>query len=108
MKALRHVVLFGFTPETTSPQIDEIVARFAALKDLIEEIEAFEWGANVSPEGLDHGLSHCFFVTFATETARDTYLTHPDHVAFVDFVKPFLAGVTVVDYWASEAAGSPT
>ena len=101
MQRLRHVVMFGFTDETTPDQVDEIVARFAALKDLIEGIDSFEWGPNVSPEGLNQGLSHCFLLTFATEAARDAYLPHPDHVAFAEFVKPFIAHVTVLDYWAT-------
>lgn len=102
MKKLRHVVMFGFTEETTPEQIDEIARRFAALKDLIGGIESFEWGANVSPEGLDQGLSHCFLATFASDADRDAYLPHPDHVAFADFVKPHIAKVTVLDYWAQE------
>ena len=101
MRTLRHVVMFGFTPETTAGRIDEIVARFTALKDQIEGIEALEWGSNVSPEGLDQGHSHCFLLSFATEAARDAYLPHPDHLAFVDFIKPHVAHVTVLDYWAN-------
>ena len=102
MGRLRHVVMFGFTDETTPDQVDEIVDRFAALKDLIEGIDSFEWGANVSPEGLNQGLSHCFVLTFADEAARDAYLPHPEHMAFVDFVKPFVAHVTVLDYWTNQ------
>lgn len=103
MKALRHVVMFGFTPDTTPVRIDEIVARFTALKEQIDGVEALEWGTNVSPEGLDQGLTHCFLLTFATEAARDAYLPHPDHLAFVDFVKPHVAHVTVLDFWATDA-----
>ena len=104
MSSLRHVVMFGFAPETSAGQVEEIVSRFAALKDLIDGVEEFEWGSNVSPEGLDQGLSHCFVLTFATEAARDAYLPHPDHQAFVDFVKPHIAHVTVLDYWAQDGA----
>jgi len=100
MQRLRHVVMFGFTDGTTPEQLDEIVARFAALKGLIEGIDSFEWGTNVSPEGLNQGLTHCFVLTFATEAARDAYLPHPEHMAFVEFIKPFVTTVTVVDYWA--------
>ncbi len=100
MQRLRHVVMFGFSEETSPDQTNEIVARFAALKGLIEGIEAFEWGTNVSPEGLNQGLTHCFVLTFTDEAARDAYLPHPEHMAFVDFIKPFVATVTVVDYWA--------
>ena len=100
-RALRHVVLFGFKPGTTQPELDEIVTRFLALKTLVPGIEAIEWGVNNSPEGLDQGHSHCFTLTFPSEAARDAYLPHPDHKAFADWAGRWIARVTVVDYWAA-------
>lgn len=97
---LRHLVLFGFKPGTTSAEIADIEARFTNIKDLIPDIDALEWGVNESPEGLDQGHTHCFLLTFATEAARDAYLPHPAHTAFVDFVGPFIENVTVIDYWS--------
>ena len=97
---LRHVVLFGFKDETTEAVKDEIVRRFVALKDQIEGIAAFEWGTNVSPEGLDQGHSHCFIPTFESDAARDAYLPHPAHVAFGDFIRAHKQTVTVVDFWS--------
>lgn len=95
---LRHVVLFGFKPETNAAEIAEIVRRFAALKALVPGIDAFEWGENNSTEGLSNGLSHCFFLTFENAAARDAYLPHPDHKAFADWVGQWVETVTVVDY----------
>ena len=81
---LRHVVLFGFA-ETVKPEtVAEIVRRFGALKTLVPGIEAFECGENASPEGLNHGHTHAFLLTFPDAQARDAYLVHPDHVAFAD------------------------
>lgn len=99
-RMLRHVVLFGFTPEATPADIDAVVARFCALKGLVPGVEALEWGRDVSPEGLAQGHSHAFTLTFATEAARDAYLPHPAHQAFVAFIGPFVARALVVDYWA--------
>ena len=96
---LRHVVLFGFTPETGSQQVAQIVTAFAALPAQIPGIVDFEWGVNVSPEGIAQGHTHCFLVTFATEAERDAYLPHPAHQAFVALLQPHLAHVLVVDYW---------
>jgi hypothetical protein len=42
--------------------------------------------------------------TLSSGEARDAYLTHPQHVAFTDWVKPFLASATVVDYWTDGAS----
>ena len=71
------------------------------LKNKISEIVSIEWGKNNSPEGLNQGFTHCFFVTFKDEADRDTYLPHPDHQAFVKLLKPFLDKVLVVDYWTN-------
>ncbi|WP_437228803.1 Dabb family protein [Planctomicrobium sp. SH661] len=97
---LRHVVLFKFKPDATQAQIDAVVKAFGELPGKVSEIDEYEWGTDVSPEKLSKGLTHCFFVTFTSEANRDTYLTHPDHVKFVELLKPILDDVTVVDYWA--------
>jgi len=96
---LRHVVLFGFGKAHSSAAIAEVIRRFAELKALVPGIDDFEWGENSSPEGLDHGHSHVFLLTFADARARDAYLVHPDHAAFANWVQPFVSAVTVLDYW---------
>ena len=99
---LRHVVMFGFREGTTADETAEIVRRFAALQDQVPGIEAFEWGENNSPEGLNHGLSHCFLLTFGSNEARDAYLPHPQHKAFADWVGQWVEHVTVLDYWTRD------
>ncbi len=101
---LRHVVMFGFKDGTSAAEIDEIVRRFAGLKDEVPDIEAFEYGENNSPEGLNDGLSHCFLLTFPSTQARDAYLPHPRHKAFADWVGQWVAKVVVVDYWAGDGS----
>ncbi|MEM1258046.1 MAG: Dabb family protein [Bacteroidota bacterium] len=98
-KTLRHVVLFKFKEGTTAEELKAIEASFARLPNKIPEIVDFEWGTNNSPEGLDKGFTHCFFVSFAHEKGRETYLPHPDHKAFVDLASPHIEDVLVVDYW---------
>ncbi len=95
---LRHVVLFGFKPGAGEAQIDELVARFRALRDLVPGVEAFEWGVDNSPEGLGQGHSHCFTLTFADEAARDAYLPHPHHAAFAQWAGRLIEKALVVDY----------
>ncbi len=98
-KMLRHVVLFKFKETSTPEDIQAVEAAFADLPNKIPEIVGFEWGTNNSPEGLDKGFTHCFFLTFESEEARDTYLPHPDHKAFGDIAIPHIEDVLVVDYW---------
>jgi hypothetical protein len=75
---------------------------FRALPSKIKEIKALEWGTNNSPENLNQGFTHCFFVSFKTEKDRQEYLPHPDHKAFVDVLTPHLDKVLVIDYWAAK------
>lgn len=96
---LRHVVLFKFTNASTPADIMKVENAFKALAGKINLIKSFEWGINSSPENLNQGLTHCFFVTFSSDQDRDNYLVHPDHKAFVEVLKPHLDKVTVIDYW---------
>jgi len=98
-KVLRHVVLFSFKEESTPEDIASVEAAFAALPGKIPEIKDYEWGTNNSPEGLDKGFTHCFFLTFHSEEDRAVYLPHPDHKAFGAVLGPHLEDVLVVDYW---------
>ena len=99
-KQLRHVVLFKFIKEAPPAAIKKIEDAFIGLPATIKTIKSFEWGLNNSPEGLDKGLTHCFFVTFNSEKDRDEYLPHPAHQEFVAILKPHLEDAVVVDYWA--------
>lgn len=98
-KQLRHVVLFKFKEGTTTEAIQEVEAAFTALPTKIPEIKGYEWGTNNSPEGLDKGFTHCFFLTFDSEEGRAVYLPHPDHKAFGAVLTPHLEDVLVLDYW---------
>jgi quinol monooxygenase YgiN len=96
---LRHVVLFAFKDSATSEQVDTIVTGFAQLSTAVPGIAAYEWGTNVSPEGLNNGFTHCFTLTFTTAEDRDAYLAHPAHQAFVATLGTCLEKSLVVDYW---------
>ena len=96
---LRHVVLFKFKEGTSKSDISKIEEAFNALPSKIKAIHAYEWGLNNSPEGLNKGFTHCYFLTFKSEEDRGTYLPHPDHKAFGAVLTPHLEDVLVVDYW---------
>ena len=99
-KLLRHVVSFKYKEGTSQEQIDGVEKAFAALKETIKEIKAFEKGTNNSPEGLNKGFKHCYLLTFHSEKDRGVYLKHPDHVKFGKMLGPVLEDVFVIDYWA--------
>ncbi len=99
---LRHVVLFKFKATSSAADIEKVENAFRALKGKIKAVRNFEWGTNNSPENLNQGFTHCFFVTFASEKDRDVYLPHPEHKAFVTVLEPHLDKVLVLDYWTKE------
>ncbi|HKZ66375.1 MAG TPA: Dabb family protein [Chitinophagaceae bacterium] len=101
-KMLRHVVLFKFKDSATPDQVKQVENAFLALPSAIKEIKDIEWGTNNSPENLNEGLTHCFFLSFSSEKERDIYLPHPAHKAFGAILKPYLDKVVVVDYWAKD------
>ena len=101
-KMLRHVVLFSFKEGSTPEQVKAVTDAFAALPKKIKQIKSFEWGTNNSPESLNQGFTHCFFVSFDSEKDRAIYLPHPDHIAFGDILRPILDKVLVIDYWAGK------
>lgn len=97
---LRHVVMFKFQDKATPADIKKVEGAFGSLQGKISLIKDFEWGLNNSPEKLNDGLTHCFFVTFSSAKDRDAYLIHPAHKAFVEILKPYLDKALVLDYWA--------
>jgi quinol monooxygenase YgiN len=100
MTPLRHLVLLRFKPEAAAAAIDATVRGFVALRDAIDGVRDIEWGTDVSPEGLARGYTHAFQLSFDDAAARDAYLPHPAHLAFVAAMKPLLDDVLVIDYFA--------
>ncbi len=103
---LRHVVLFKFKDEATDAQVGKIVDAFGELPSKIPSIVEYQWGTDVSIEGKANGFTHCFLVCFADDAGRAEYLPHPDHLAFVELLKPSLDKVTVVDFYATDSQGA--
>ncbi|MEO1016664.1 MAG: Dabb family protein [Pseudomonadota bacterium] len=102
-RVLRHIVMFKFKPETTADDIRAVEEAFVALPSKIETIIDFEWGTDVSVEGLSRGFTHCFVVTFKDEAGRDVYLPHPAHKEFVALVVQHRETNLVFDFWADRS-----
>lgn len=101
-KMLRHAVLFKFKDTSSPEDIKKIEDGFRALPTKIKEVVDLEWGTNNSPENLNQGFTHLFFVSFKSEKDRDAYIPHPAHKAFVEVLMPHLDKVLVLDYWAGK------
>ena len=101
-KMLRHVVLFKFKDDATGEDIKKVETAFKKLPSQLKEIKGFEWGTNNSPENLNQGFTHSFFLTFKSEEDRAVYLPHPAHKAFGQLLGPYLDKVLVIDYWTKD------
>jgi hypothetical protein len=99
---LRHAVLFKFKDTSSPEDIKKVEDAFRALPSKIKEIQSIEWGTNNSPENLNQGFTHLFFLTFKSEADRAIYLPHPAHKAFGAVLGPHLDKVLVLDYWAGK------
>jgi hypothetical protein len=96
---LRHLVLYTWKPETPPEQVREIEDAFRALPGRIPQVAAFEWGTDVSVQGLSRGFTHCFLVSFASEADRDVYQAHPDHQAYIALSRPHVEQILTFDYF---------
>jgi len=97
---LRHVVAFKFKDTTSPTDVKKVETAFRSLKSKIPQIATLEAGTNNSPENLNKGCTHGWILTFTSEKDRDAYLVHPDHQEFGKLVRPLVADVFVIDFWA--------
>lgn len=98
MAKVKHIALIQFKADTTPDQIDQIFNALLDLSESIPGVEDFISGPNNSPEGQSGGHTHAFVMTLTDTAARDAYLTHPEHQAFVQNAMPLIEKVTVVDF----------
>ena len=97
---LQHVVAFKFKDTASPAEVKKVETAFRALKSKIPQIATLEAGTNNSPENLNKGCTHGWILTFTSEKDRDAYLVHPDHQEFGKLVRPLVADVFVIDFWA--------
>jgi hypothetical protein len=90
--------LLKFRPDTTERTVAELFQALADLRKTIPGIEHFCGGPYSSPEGLNHGFTHGFVMTFASPAARDGYLTHPEHEQVKARFLPGVANVIAFDF----------
>lgn len=99
-KTVQHIALIKFKADRTPADISEIFRALEDLRSKIPGILSLTWGPNISPEGLSQGHTHSFIMSFENVPARDHYLAHPAHQAFVKFAVPQLDSVIVCDHEA--------
>jgi stress responsive alpha/beta barrel protein len=96
--SVKHVVLFKFKEGTSEEKIAELIGQYNGLPEKIRVMKHFEWGPDMSIEGLQDGYTHCFITTFDDVAGRDEYVPHPEHQAYVEVLLPHLEKVLALDF----------
>jgi hypothetical protein len=97
---INHVVLVWLKADTTPAEIDTIIAESQKLTS-IDTIESLSIGTAIPSERkiVDDSFSFGMHMRFATQQDMQRYLSHPQHIKFVDtFVKPKLDKLLVYDF----------
>lgn len=95
---VHHIVLFKLQDSTSTKALEGIKAFTKPLAD-IDVVKDFDFGTNISPEGLDKGYNFSLLMKFETEYDRDSvYLPHPIHREFVDSIGKHITDVIVFDF----------
>ncbi|NVK73052.1 stress protein [Marinomonas sp. CT5] len=95
---IRHVLFIKYKEQATEADIATSMANFEKIKSKIDGIESVEWGENSSPEGRNQGYTHCVFMTFVDDAARDAYIPHPEHEVLKAQLGSILDDIIVFDY----------
>ncbi|HZN58973.1 MAG TPA: sialate O-acetylesterase [Planctomycetota bacterium] len=95
---VQHLVFFKFKDGASKADVDSLNVAFAELPRQVSGLIHFQSGPDTSPEKLSKGFTHGYLLTFANERARDDYVVHPAHKAFVSKALPILAEPLVLDF----------
>lgn len=93
---IKHIVLFKLKAEATEEQIAAGMAGFSRLTGIIDELQDLEVQRDIvgRPVSATFGL----ISRFADRASLGRYLSHPDHVAAVDAIRPLIDVYLVLDY----------
>ena len=95
---IRHIVLMKQKPDADPALVGAAEAGLATLQAEIPGIVSFAFGVNNSVEGRNEGFDLGFTIDFVDSAARDAYLPHPAHQAYVPSVRAVSSDVLVFDF----------
>lgn len=97
--SIRHIVMWKLVSEIDSGRegaFQELKTRLEGLVPLIPELRSLTVSRNVLFPGKNHDVVLEAVVDDAA--GLDAYLTHPEHVAVVDFVKSVTSDRVAIDF----------
>jgi quinol monooxygenase YgiN len=97
---LHHVVLFRLTETIDDARQAELMAAFAALSTRIPDIIQLHVRRDILPPDSRRPVSSHYGLIgqFADLAALKRYQQHPDHVAALDQLRPYIEQMLVLDY----------
>ena len=94
---ISHVVLVSWRSGRQADAEESVRPAVRGFVDTVPDVLFVVEGHSSSPEGLEDGFDYGFIVTFATADARDTYLTHPNHLPVAEAIGAAAAKIVVFD-----------
>lgn len=95
---IRHIILFTFTSESTSEQIQAVAEKFLGMVDTVEGVNHVVWGKNTSTKGKNHGYEYCMQMDLVDEDALAVYNHHDEHKVVKKLQKGIVDQKLVFDY----------
>jgi heme-degrading monooxygenase HmoA len=80
-----HIVLVKFGETTREAQLQEVVARFKALRNHLEGLIDIQAGLNFS--GKNQGYQVVLTTRFENQAALEAYGPHPEHQAVAAYIR---------------------
>lgn len=82
---IQRTVLIKFAETTTQEQLEEVIKRFKALKDVLSGIVEIQAGFNLAEKSKEYQL--VLMVRFEDQVALDAYVANADHQAVALFIR---------------------
>ena len=92
----QHVVLFKFPQELTPEEEKEMFDQVRGWAGTIDGLTGLRIGRDVG--GRADGWMYLLLTEFESTETHLAYYSHPDHVAFSEWVAAHKAGVARIDY----------
>ena len=97
---LIHIVCWKYKPEIDEQTREGHRAKLRALPNVIEDIEAFDVGADILH--LERSFHTGLVAHFADRAALDQYTDHPNHQAVAALGKQISETVVSVDFFQAD------
>jgi hypothetical protein len=97
MSEILHLVPLELRDDADAEQVEGAFAASRALADRIEGVLVAVAGEDVSPEAMADSYTHALVFRFADSQSRDRFLTHPEHIAAGELLKPLLKRAMVLE-----------